>query len=72
MIRIGKLALMWKTNASRTGNCPSLHRVKDSIGGYVVVGRSTNPSVRALIAEIGDDETAVWVPADVLDRLKDR
>lgn len=71
MIQIGKLTLLWKTRDSRTGNCPSLHRVDDSIGGYVVVGKNTAPSTRSLIAEIGDDETAVWVPANVLDRLRD-
>ena len=71
MIRIGKLTFLWKADDSRTGNCPGLHRVEDSIGGYVVVGTNTDLSVRELIAEIGDDETAVWVPADVLDRLKD-
>jgi hypothetical protein len=71
MIQIGKLTFMWKTDDSRTGNCPGLHRVEDGPSGYVVVGKTIDPSVRALIAEIDDDETAVWVPANVLDRLKD-
>ena len=70
MVKIGKLQFMWKDANSRTGNCPGLHRVTDGTEGYVVVGKSTDPGVRAMIAEIGDDETAVFVPANVLDRLR--
>jgi len=70
MMQIGKIEFMWKDEASRTGNCPGLHRLKEGPAGYVVVGKVTDPSVRAQIAEIGDDEVAVFVPANVLDRLR--
>lgn len=70
MIEIGKIRLMWKDTGSRTGGCPGLHKVEQGPEGYVVVGKNTNPSLRAQIPEIGDDETAVFVPANVLDRLR--
>jgi hypothetical protein len=69
MPTIGKITLMWKDGDSRTGNCPALLRVDEGPEGYIVVGKNTGPSVRAQIPEISDDETAVFVPANVLDRL---
>ncbi len=72
MIEIGKIKFLWKDGDSRTGGCPGLHIVEEGPEGYVVVGKNTSPSVRAQISEIGDDETAVFVPANVLDRLRGR
>lgn len=62
---------MWKDLDSRTGGCPSLSRVIKGPGGYVVVGKNLAASTRAQIPEVGDDETAVFVPANVLDRLRE-
>ena len=70
MPEIGKIRFMWKDEDSRTGGCPALLAVEEGPAGYIVVGKNTDPSVRAQIAEISDDETAVFVPANVLDRLK--
>jgi hypothetical protein len=70
MLKIGKIRFMWKDETSRTGGCPGLWRVEEGPAGYLVVGKNTDPSVRARIAEISDDETAVFVPANVLDRLR--
>jgi hypothetical protein len=72
MIEIGKIKFLWKDGDSRTGGCPGLHQVEEGPEGYVVVGKNTDPSLRAQIREISDDETAVFVPANVLDRLRDR
>ncbi len=72
MIEIGKIRFMWEDEDSQTGGCPGLHEVEEGPDGYLVVGKNTDPSLRAQIAEIGDDETAVFVPADVLDRLRGR
>lgn len=72
MIELGKIKFMWKDGDSRTGGCPGLHVVEEGPEGYVVVGKNTNPSLRAQISEIGDDETAAFVPANVLDRLRGR
>jgi hypothetical protein len=72
MIEIGKIKFLWKDGDSRTGGCPGLHIVEEGPEGYVVVGKNTNPALRAQISEISDDETAVFVPANVLDRLRDR
>lgn len=70
MPEIGKIKFMWKDEDSRTGNCPALLAVEDGPAGYIVVGKNTGPSVRAQVPEIGEDETAVFVPANVLDRLR--
>lgn len=72
MIEIGKIKFLWKDGDSRTGGCPGLHKVEEGPEGYVVVGKNTDPSLRAQIREISDDETAVFVPANVLDRLRGR
>lgn len=69
MPEISKIEFMWKDEASRTGGCPSISRVRQGPDGYVVVGKKTSPEVRAMIEEISDDEIAVFVPANVLDRL---
>lgn len=62
---------MWKDQDSRTGGCPSLSRVIKGPDGYVVVGKKNiGAGTLAQIPEIGDDEAAVFVPANVLDRLR--
>lgn len=61
---------MWKDDTSNTGNCPSLNRVTDGPEGYIVVGKNVDAETRAQVPEIGPGETAVFVPANVLDRLR--
>ena len=69
-MHLEKIRLMWKDPASRTGNCPALYEVNEGPGGYLVVGKVVDADTRAQVAEISGDETAVWVPAAVLDRLR--
>jgi len=64
-----EVQFMWKDADSRTGDCPSISRVVRGPDGYVVVGKNISP--RAQIPEVGDDETAVFVPANVIDRLRE-
>ena len=45
-------------------------RVTEGPAGYVVVGKPVDAATRAQIAEVGADELAVWVPPDVIDRMK--
>lgn len=61
-----QLVFMWKTGGSDTGHCPALYRVGD---GYVVQGRILNDAATSQLRDFGDDESAVFVPSDVLDRL---
>nr|WP_221374444.1 hypothetical protein [Actinoplanes polyasparticus] len=66
---------MWKTGSSGNGDCPSIMEVD---GGYVLVGKNLDAATteqiqaagRASNSGIGADETAVFLPADVIDRLR--
>lgn len=60
------LEYLWKDEGSQTNNCPSLYRTE---GGYVVQGKSLDDETLNALRDLGDDETGVFVPANVLDRL---
>lgn len=62
------IEFMWKDTGSGGGGCPALYRAP---GGYVVQGKNLDPKTRAMLRQLADDEDAVFVPANVLDRLKD-
>jgi hypothetical protein len=62
---------MWKDKDSNVGDCPSLSRVIKGPDGYVVVGKKVDAETRAQIPQVGDDEIAVFVPANVIDRIRD-
>lgn len=64
-----QLTFMWKDSSSVTGDCPALYEVE---GGYVVQGKILEPAELAQLRDHGADETAVFVPANVLDRLAGR
>lgn len=59
---------MWKTGESKTGGCPAVYSTDR--GGYVVQGVKLDPGDRAQLEDLADDEDAVFVPADVLDRFR--
>ena len=63
-----EIEFLWKTRDSGGGGCPSLSRVQ---GGYVVNGVPIDEETRARIPHTAEGEAAVFVPADVLDRLRD-
>jgi hypothetical protein len=71
-----ELKFLWKTPGSGNGDCPSLFKTD---GGYIAVGKLLNSEDlaevhavgRANNSGIGADETAVFIPADVLDRLRE-
>lgn len=60
------LEFLWKDISSQTNNCPALYR---TVGGYVVQGKVLDDTTRAALRDLADDEAAVFVPANVLDRL---
>lgn len=62
-----KLRFLWKDIDSIGGSCPALYETK---GGYVVQGVRLTPDERAQLRDLADSEDAVFVPANVLDRLK--
>lgn len=60
------LKFMWKDADSIGGNCPALYEVED---GFVVQGKRLNAAESAQLRDLGNDEVAVFVPANVLTRL---
>ena len=69
------IKFLWKTGESGNGDCPSIMQVD---GGYVLVGKTLGNEAlsqihavgRANNSGIGADETAVFLPADVIDRIR--
>ncbi len=54
-----ELRFQRKTRESNIENCPARYEVVSGEGGYVIQGKQ--------LRNLGRDETAVWVPADVID-----
>ncbi|MGH9211728.1 MAG: lipid A biosynthesis lauroyl acyltransferase [Acidimicrobiales bacterium] len=61
---------MWKDPTSNLGSCAALYGTR-VLGGYVVQGKALDDETRALLRDLADDEDAVFVPAAVLDRLRE-
>jgi hypothetical protein len=73
----GEITFMWKTRGSFTGNCPALFRAP---GGYYIQHQQvTDPEVRERLRVLGEangsplgvGEDYGFVPADVIDRIRD-
>lgn len=62
-----KLRYMWKDTGSVGGDCPAIY---ETDGGYVVQGVKLDDATRAQLRQLADSEDAVFVPANVLDRLR--
>ena len=60
--------LQYKTPSCAGGDCPARRKVTSAEGGYVIIGKLLNAADRSRIPGIGDDEDAVWVPADVIEQ----
>jgi hypothetical protein len=63
-----RIRFQWKTKDSTIENCPARYVVLDAPGGYVIQGKKIDDDTRAQLRNLADDETAVWVPADVINR----
>ncbi|WP_433530284.1 hypothetical protein ACQPYA_29605 [Micromonospora sp. CA-263727] len=59
-----QLEFIRKWSNSGTGNCPALYRAEN--GNYVVQGWQLDEATRAQLRDLGENETAVEVPADVI------
>lgn len=62
-----QIEFMWKTDSSAVENCPALYRAP---GGYVVQGKVLDAETRAALRQLAGDEDAVFVPADVIDKIR--
>jgi len=63
-----KIEFLWKWTESQVKNCPALYKAE---GGYVVQGWNIDDETRAQLRQLADNESAVFVPADVIDRIKE-
>lgn len=61
------LTYLWKDDNSGMNGCPSLYATE---GGYVVQGIQLTDDERAQLRNLADNEDAVFVPANVLDKLR--
>jgi len=61
-----ELRFQWKTSNSNIENCPARYEVVSGEGGYVIQGKRLSRRERRQLRNLGRDETAVWVPADVI------
>lgn len=60
---------MWSDRFSGGGGSPALYKVP---GGYAVQGKKIGPRTRAQVRNLTDDEDVVFVPDNVLDRLREQ
>lgn len=73
----GEIVFLWKDGNSFTEHCPALFQAPE--GYYVQHKRVTDPDVRARLRELsaanhsplGEDEDYGFVPANVLDRMRE-
>ncbi len=63
-----KIEFLHKDPDSGSSGCPALYRVVG--GGYVVQGVRIDDETRAQLRQLADTEDAVFVPAAVLDMLR--
>jgi hypothetical protein len=63
-----QLRFMWKDGNSGAGDCPAIY---ETAGGYVVQGVKLDDETRAQLRNLADSEDGVFVPANVLDRLRE-
>ncbi|WP_033338940.1 hypothetical protein [Catenuloplanes japonicus] len=61
------LTFLWKDAGSGMNGCPALYETE---GGYVVQGIQLTDDERAQLRNLADNEDAIFVPANVLDRLR--
>jgi hypothetical protein len=62
-----EIEFMWKDRDSNVGNCPALYKAP---GGYVVQGVKLSAEDRAKLRDLGASEDAVFVPANVINRIR--
>ena len=63
-----ELNFLWKDATSGGGGCPALYQVP---GGYVAQGKELDADTLSSLRQLASDEGAVFIPANVIDRLRD-
>lgn len=77
-----RITKLWKDGGSEGGACPALYEADtiptnyvgtDDRPGYVFQGPEVvDADTKAQLEDLGDGETAVYVPPNVIDRLVDQ
>jgi hypothetical protein len=62
-----EIRFMRKDRDSNVGNCPAMYKAP---GGYVIQGKKLDAETRTQLRNLGSDEDGVFVPANVIDRIK--
>ncbi|MEU4576048.1 hypothetical protein [Nonomuraea sp. NPDC023979] len=62
-----RIKFLWKDQDSGAGGCPALY---EAPGGYVVQGKVLDEATRAQLRDLAGDEDAIFVPANVIDRVR--
>jgi hypothetical protein len=62
-----QIQFMWKDAGSNVSGCPAMYKAP---GGYVIQGKLLDPETRAQLRQLAADEGAVWVPANVINRIR--
>lgn len=63
-----EIKFLWKDSGSNVRNCPAMY---EAPGGYIVQGKVLDAGTRAQLRDLGGDETAVFVPANVIERIRE-
>jgi hypothetical protein len=62
-----EIEFLWKDRSSGTGGCPALYKVP---GGYIAQGKLLDPATRAQLRDLAADEGGLFIPDNVIDRLR--
>jgi hypothetical protein len=71
-----RIRFQFKAKDSTVENCPARYVVLDGRRGYLVQGKQLDADTLVQVRELGaanqsplgDDETVVWVPSDIIER----
>jgi hypothetical protein len=59
-----------KDPGSNLGSCAAFYGTRVA-NGYIVQGKALDDETRAQLRDLADDEDAVFIPAALLERLRD-
>lgn len=68
-MHIDHFEFLHKDEGSNVANCPSISRVTEPEQGYIVNGIPVDADTAARIPHTSPGEVAVFVPANVIDRV---
>lgn len=64
-----QIDFLHKDRGSTTGGCPAAYATED--GDFLIQGKVLDAETTAQLRDVAPDETAVWVPRNVIEQLID-